>query len=111
MRIIFLDFDGVILTVRTKLADALLSNSSHDGVLTSLLVNICRNNDIKIVISSTWRMCQEDCFTILDNAGLREFLHEDWRTKWYDSKDLIVVGCTRGQEIAEWLNRHDEVKS
>lgn len=102
MKIIFLDFDGVILTGRTMLARLPakgFSAARPDPVLCDLLKHCCENG-VKIVVSSTWREIGDKAKSKLFDADLEQFLHPDWRT--------ISTEC-RPAEIHEWLTRHPEV--
>ena len=106
MKVLFLDFDGVINSVRSSAAfggypwninEESLKLFDEVGLL--LIRNLCDANDIKIVVSSTWRKC---------------FTHESLAT----ALDLPIIGATphklshqrRGEEIQEWLDNHKEVK-
>lgn len=100
MRILFLDFDGVILTMRTCIADGLgHSGSKPDPVACSAIRRACEGG-VKIVVSSTWRKFTR-CHAKLGQAGLEDFLHDDWRTD-HTHDD-------RPKAIADWLAAHPEV--
>lgn len=109
MKIIFLDFDGVIITYRSHYAynkrfiqpeQPLGPFKDLDVVTCNFLRRICKYHNIKIVVSSTWRVNKSTCMDRLVEAGLFEYLHEDWRT--------IQSGRNRGSQIKEWLERHSE---
>ena len=108
MKIIFLDFDGVILTLRTCIAHDQhgWSNAAPDPVLVNVLKRCCAQG-VCIVVSSTWRTHQETCHAKLEEAGLLNFLHADWRTIENHFGGAVD---SRPYEIAEWLSRHPEVK-
>lgn len=103
MKIIFLDFDGVILTGRTMLThpERSFSRAAPDPVLCTLLKRICTATGFKIVVSSTWRTGGDRAKSKLFDVDLEEHLHEDWRTP-----DL---NKGRAHEITDWLSRHPEV--
>jgi hypothetical protein len=116
MRVIFLDFDGVIMTYRTAYCRTsaypvnYVYNEASEGkwgmidpIACQFLHNICKIGKIAIVISSTWRCNPENCMRKLKEANLFEFLHEDWRTEQSDAK--------RGVQVANWLKMHPDVKS
>lgn len=101
IRVLFLDFDGVILTLRTLLACEYYGHSqaAPDPMLCALLRRVCASG-VQIVVSSSWRDAEKMCREKLTEAGLEEFLHSDWRT-----------GETghRPREIQAWLSAHPEV--
>lgn len=102
MKIIFLDFDGVILTGRTMMARLPargFSNANPDPVLCDLLRHCCETG-IQIVVSSTWREIGDKAKSKLFDVDLEQFLHADWRTGSFEN---------RPREISEWLARHPEV--
>lgn len=110
-KIIFLDFDGVIITHRSHFAfnDRFFTPreaggfSDLDTVTCNFLRRMCKYRDIKIVISSTWRVNEDKCFDRLAAAGLLKYLYkEDWKT--------IQSGDKRGIQIKEYLDRHPEIK-
>lgn len=105
MKVLFLDFDGVILTLRQALAQGTTwSRSTPDPVATAAIAR-CGNAGVKIVVSSSWRDHEPSTKEKLEQGGLIDFLHDDWRTKDYASEP----GGSRPTEIAEWLSRHPEV--
>lgn len=108
MKIIFLDFDGVILTLRTCVAHDKRgwSNAAPDPVLVNVIKRCC-NQGVRIVVSSTWRTHEASCHAKLEEAGLLNFLHADWRTIEFYSPEAAL---SRAVEIKEWLARHPEVE-
>ena len=109
LKIIFLDFDGVITIPETRY------NISLEKV--KLIEEIIKDTDAKIVISSTWRTgCKN-----------REDFVNKLLVSWREitsglEKDSIFVnaiydvtdreGKDRGEEIQRWLDIHeDEVES
>lgn len=103
-KLIFLDFDGVITTYKSKW--------NIDNEKCEMIKYICDNTGAKIVISSSWR------YTTLENTILKNHL-EDWLLKDY------CIGVTkrcnmnytedcstswfiprRGMEIDEFINRY-----
>lgn len=107
MKVIFLDFDGVILTLRTCVANELhgWSIAAPDPVLVNVLRRCCLEG-VEIVVSSTWRTHEESCKMKLADCGLVIFLHHDWRTI---EKHYGEANESRPHEIGEWLSRHPEV--
>lgn len=103
--ILFLDYDGVILTMRMALAQGTSwSRSTPDPAVTMILQRCCKAG-CKIVVSSSWRDHESSAKSKLIEAGLIEYLHEDWKTK---EKPAEPAG-SRPKEIADWLKRHPEV--
>lgn len=102
--IIFLDFDGVITTVR--------SHWAIDGKKCRLIKKLCDAANAKIVISSSWRYNNlEDTIkkNKLDNWVLKEYVIDV-------TERLIMRGSTegghvgsvpRGVEIDVWLDNNE----
>jgi len=104
MKILFLDIDGVINSYRTAhaMGQFPFTTTPHDLVLfdltaIKLIQRICDDGDIKIVLSSTWRIHQD-----------AKQIGEDLRLPIIDATP-IKLGGTRGEEIAMWLRDHPEV--
>lgn len=101
MKVIFLDIDGVLNSVRTAVAyggypHALEEREGFDDVAIRMIRGLCEANDIQVVLSSAWR------------------LHCDYRDVG-KAFSLPIIDRTpsmlgpRGKEIADWLGRHPEV--
>ena len=89
-KIIFLDFDGVIITPRTKFL-------KFDPICIELLQDLINRSDAFIVVSSSWRIgntframrAMFDGFDLFDKViGMTPVQNGEW---------------VRGQEIDEWL--------
>lgn len=108
MKIIFLDIDGVLCTSRSHLSKhgrgGLMDEWDDVGALA--IYRACKfGENVKIVVSSTWR---KFCLNPRDNSdilgvrlaqfNLTQFLHTDWRTK--------ELNGIRGHEIAKWMEEH-----
>ena len=110
MKVIFLDYDGVVNTPIWNKDGKCNYNYPSDGKVNNyqavMWVNeLCKKTDAKIVVSSTWRYCcrdvsYQDC---LYNGGL--------------NRDIEIVGCTdwfgnatRTDEIKSYLLKHPEIK-
>jgi hypothetical protein len=108
VRVIFLDFDGVIMTYRTLMASEVMgwSNADPDPMLCALLRRVCATG-VGIVVSSSWRDAEETCKAKLKEGDLLRFLHDDWRTP-HMYQDGQSAG-SRSREVADWLTRHPEV--
>lgn len=102
MRIIFLDIDGVVTSAR--------DNGFRDFNLHVVhwLRWICHDYNVQIVLSSTWRhsTTREFWQTIFGDV-----IHVDWKTpvKRYMNDKGYLYNCQRGEEINEWLEKHQDV--
>jgi hypothetical protein len=114
MKIIFLDYDGV-LTANPNDTTYALDPTIVQIHLSNILNDTSTEDDpTKIVCISTWRKDQDEqtayrkCIKPLIHAGLNQYshIHEDWRTKDLEGQDEDM---TRGDEVDEWLFRHPEV--
>lgn len=109
MKIIFLDYDGVVNTPIWNEEGKCGYNHPSDGKVNNYqaimwLNELCKKANAKIVVSSTWRYCchdvsYQDC---LYNAGL--------------NKNIEIIGCiewfgneTRTDEIKRYLEKHEEI--
>jgi hypothetical protein len=111
MKVIFLDFDGVILTLRTCMAGGQGWTNSPPDYPLMLALKRMGEKGVRLVISSTHREFGEGhCFKILDHFApqikLTDYLLTDWRTGVREDKQFIN---SRPSQIAEWLSRHPEV--
>ena len=93
MKIIFLDFDGVITTK--------LSNFKIDRDKVSLLNTLILETDAKVVVSSMWRYLEED--------PVRNLQAELEKHGFTGEIIDITNRCfeRRGQEIDDWIDSHD----
>lgn len=95
MKVIFLDIDGVLNCQKT--VERFHGFISVDPLLVKRLNRILKETDAKIVLSSTWRLF-EDNKEILEKANIKYIdITPDFHT-------------TRGEEISDWLSRHPEVE-
>jgi len=106
MKIIFLDFDGVLLTCRTRLGSngRSFSDCPPDPLACGLLQRICKAG-CQIVVSSTWRETANWRSKLVEGC-LEAFLHPEDPT----TPCLHAFGTrSRPKEIEDWLERHPEV--
>lgn len=110
MKILFLDFDGVLNSERTRYALGGLPDdfrpaerAKFDPVAIALIARLCRHSDVRIVVSSAWRNLHsvEECaqelgLPIIDQTP---FL----------GADVYENNVQRGHEIQAWLDAHPEV--
>jgi hypothetical protein len=94
MKIIFLDIDGVLNCQKTT--ERFHGFVSIDPKLVKRLNRILKETDAKIVLSSTWRLF-EDNKEILEKTGIK-----------YIDVTPSFHGL-RGEEINDWLSKHPEV--
>ena len=106
--ILFLDMDGVLSSHRAYIAQPhrKVPDRWVDGTACRLLDVLCRGTGALTVVSSTWRLLysREAFAAFLDAHGFSAPLHEDWRT-------TELPSGRRGDEVAEWLSRHQEVSA
>lgn len=106
MRVIFLDFDGVMNNNKFLRSNPSAENASAQQVdprAVALLDKLVKSTDAKIVISSTWRHSRKlsEIQGILRQAGSR--------VAFRAVIDRTPVGeSNRGQEIQEWLELDPE---
>ncbi|MFM9889923.1 MAG: HAD domain-containing protein [Rickettsiales bacterium] len=102
-KIIFLDIDGVLATIRMDTATNSMSN--FDPVGMAMLNRLCAEAPAKIVITSTWaddyKFRPEKLLEEFRAAGFAGEFHEDWR----------IDHCTnpkssRGPSIVRWAEKH-----
>lgn len=103
MKIIFLDIDGVLCTLRAHIAqngNRLMKALDREAIG---LLNRAAFGDTRYVLSSTWRILHDQGFMEAHLAahGWNGLFHQDWKTG--------RINGPRGLEIAEWLGRHPEV--
>lgn len=116
MKVIFLDFDGVLNSQGSFIYEGRRRKQWKEqgvkGPVNQTLCNVCTSNfqwvldnykDVKIVISSTWR-------ELFDLDWLKAKLEE------YHISSNRIIGITptdwggnRGLEIQTWLSQHPEV--
>lgn len=115
MRVLFLDVDGV-LNRSPSHTDNLLWTQPAPGMkppwvvdlnLVDSLNTVLEQTDIKIVVSSTWRLppTRNARDFSAKSRVLLDLIHEDWRTI------QSAVSRPRWTEINEWLSRHPEVEA
>jgi hypothetical protein len=107
-KILFLDFDGPMIPIRAwALSDGIISDT-FDPVASSVVRHLFeKNNDIGLVISSSWRaLGREKIEAMLDRGGVpSKYLHADWETKNLENHVML----DRHTEILEWISRHPEI--
>lgn len=122
MKILFLDFDGVLNSMQSRIFWENIKDQTafeeqmktySGGILEMIAMEFCpiclsnmdelirRNPDLKIVISSSWRMSRSV-------EELKElFKSELISSRMIDKTDSF--SNIRGEEIQKWLDEHPEV--
>jgi len=105
MRIIFLDFDGVLNSYRTATACGNYphdlspeSRQMFDWISIDLIKKFCVAHEVKIVVSSTWRKCFP-----------HELLARVFGLPIIGAIPLRISDGGRGLDIQRWLNKNPEV--
>lgn len=109
MKVIFLDYDGVVNTPIWNEDGKCGFNFPNNGKVNNFqaimwLNELCKKTNAKIVVSSTWRYCCEeityqDC---LYKAGLNKNIEILGCTDWFGN-------CSRTDEINSYLEKHKEI--
>lgn len=119
MKVIFLDVDGVLNSVKT-----VWDNESLETDLIHNLADIVKETGAKIILTSSWRMSPSALSHLMDalmwfdlsisgctqeGVYMRDFKHTRFEgitpTKRYLDSDVFTYD--RGAEIAMWLLQHD----
>lgn len=101
MKVLFLDIDGVLNSMRTAIANGGFPHDfskpgQFDMTAIGLIRKLCVETDTKIVLSSTWRILDHylDCGLYLNLPIIDA---------------TPVCNSFRGHEIKAWLDMHPEV--
>lgn len=120
MKIVFLDIDGVLVTLRSHFAQGrpsspfgMMLGFDRDAIGLINFVGLGKTDDpVLFVLCSSWRKHYPRAFIEyqLRNAGFTGVFHQDWATAISLTAQNSDAG--KGVEVADWLERHaDEVKS
>lgn len=109
MKILFLDYDGVVNTPMwndsgTHCGYGIREVNNFQAV--QWVSELCQKYDLKIVVTSTWRF-DPNYKQALINGGLREGIEIVGRTKNLSTPGKRTI---RGEEIKEWLDSHKDVE-
>ena len=108
--ILFLDFDGVICTLRHSYAVGDRGSlGCLDPVALDFLNRICRENKIWVIISSTWRIGKNIAFfeSLFKGTGHFDLV----KSLYYPDYSIPRFSGIRGLEIEDWLQRNKEIVS
>ena len=99
MKVLFLDIDGVLNSVRSCIAfDGYpYSNSNYekfDDIAVNLIRKLCKTTNTKIILSSTWRLFKgwDKLYGVLNLPIIDKTPHK--------------LSSTRGEEIDMWLSNN-----
>lgn len=122
-KIIFLDIDGVLNYTQWYISDRNPGNlfgqeGEIDPECVKRIVDICNITGARIVISSDWRVSWPGCRIRLENAGFpRGFIIDktpEHMMRMLTRRDYMLMdddeieGCSRGGEIKEWVDTHED---
>lgn len=106
-KIIFLDVDGVLNRCEGMWVKTLpqvhqrLPLVTEANIVSVLNHLVSQRDEIRIVVSSTWRKICADYLEFEEKTGVdHRLIHEDWRTGNFGD---------RADQVREWLYRHPEV--
>lgn len=112
MKVIFLDFDGVITSPDSKW--------KIDMHKINIVNDICDKTDAKIVVTSNWRMGYHDDVYACHERLKQYFIKHNYLDNFKDTFDKFIsniIGMTeciaglRGDEIKSYINEHPEVEN
>lgn len=106
MKVLFLDFDGVITTYDSRWC--------IDTEKLNLIDKIIQQTDAKIVVSSSWKVGNENVEDFKERIGMKrcskntknETPFQKFLNQIYDITDSR--GPWRGDEIQRWIDEHEE---
>lgn len=107
MKILFLDFDGVVSTFE--------KGWRLDEEKLSLLKEIIDNTNAKIVVSSSWKVGYYDVDNFIETLGGRRksetIKNNGNMLQWFCDNIYDITdsnGSWRGDEIQRWIDAHEE---
>ena len=104
MKVIFLDFDGVITTLESKWR--------IDIEKVRLVERLCDDTDAKIVVSSTWRAGHENAESF-KNELVRKLGDNAKTCEKFLGRIVGLTdrsGSCRGDEVGEYLDSHRDIE-
>ena len=104
MKVIFLDFDGVLNSTIYDRTRDLTKNTSIDETRLPLLKQIVDRTNAKIVLSTSWRRHWSPNIALCDDVGLWiNKLFSSHGLEIYDKTPHLHFGAGRKNEILDWL--------
>jgi hypothetical protein len=109
MKVIFLDFDGVLNSAAFLLGKPGTKDELDPAAVARLNALVERSGAV-VVVTSTWRFGRPraDLQRILDKVGFSGHVLD--RTPEVASSGLVDPGWTRSQEIKAWLGKNPSVE-
>lgn len=110
MKVIFLDFDGVITTYNSKW--------KIDMNKIKIINDICDKTNAKIVVTSSWRIGYHGVVSAFHESLKQYFVKNQYLDHFKDEFNKFInniigmtdsVGTCRGNEIKFYMNEHPDV--
>lgn len=121
MKVVFLDFDGVVNTRQWRQEEngkwVVRYNLASDGVVNDCqavqwLSEFCEKYGYDIVVTSSWRLISGcDCENALRKAGLRDSVKVVGETADLENSRNLFQTRDRSHEIADYLINHPEIEN
>lgn len=111
MRVVFLDFDGVLISRQSFLRKAKGQRAEPTPETITALNHFFDSSGAKVVVSSVWRLGRPPLWLqrVLDAWGVRaEVIGETPALDHFDEKAGLHIARERGEEIQAWLRNHAE---
>lgn len=98
MKVIFLDIDGVLNTIKTK--QRWNGFIGMNPVAVKRFNKLVEDTNAEVVLSSTWRR----------DKNWRKVMRRNGLTMKFLDRTIFMPGKIRGLEIKHWLDRHEVEK-
>jgi hypothetical protein len=111
MKIVFLDFDGVLISHESFKRKAAGQRAEPTPESVAALNHLFDTTDAKVVVSSVWRLGRPSGWLqcVLDAWGVRaKIIGETPELDRFDKSNGLHIARERGEEIACWLRTHAE---
>ena len=112
MKVIFLDFDGVITTYESKW--------KIDVNKIKIINDICDKTNAKIIVTSSWRIGHRGDVSAFHERLKRYFINHNYLDIVKYTFDMFInnivgmtecIGGLRGDEIKSYMSEHSEVEN
>ncbi|MBE6760906.1 MAG: hypothetical protein E7551_01300 [Ruminococcaceae bacterium] len=108
MKIIFLDIDGVLNSLKYDMSRS-PDDSNIDITRLPLLKKLVDSTKAKIVLTSSWRKFWEKDEAVISQTGKE--INEIFASAGLEIFDKTPIKSTRKDEILAWLSSNNKVKS
>ena len=109
MKIVFLDFDGVLNSVIYDRERDMSTNTNIDESRVCLLKQIIDETNAKIVLSTSWRRHWDKNIENCDNIGVWiNTIFSKYGLQIYDKTPYLSIGAGRKAEILSWIEFFSE---